>query len=260
MILIGKGETAEVYRIGNRALKLFYINTPLEMIKREYDSVKMIGDHLELAPKVYDFYHHERQGYYMDYIGGKPLLDLMTNENYKVIIMEFANCHRILHQRVCNFELFSLMDQLAKFIKTLKVYSQEMIVWLLSILSELPDGHSILHGDFMPYNVHDHFQILDWSDVMIGPADGDVARTIYFLLDPSSHPFPINSIVKDYLEGYYKDKIPYKILHKWLIINGALGYAMAVDTGEVNDFFIRMRTFVYNNFKEVYSDRLWNWE
>lgn len=260
MKLIGKGETAEVYLLNKRVLKIFKEDIPKTYALREYEAVKRIGDLLDDAPIVFEFYEKDRLGYYMEFVEGKSIESVMTEDNYRNYAVLLGQHHKELHEKEYNFDLISLKSNLKRFINSLQIYDQSVLRWLLDILDTLDDGISILHGDFMPYNIHEGFKVLDWSDVMKGPGHADVARTVYFLLDPELNHYPFKNIVKHYLEGYYRDRIPYEILHKWLIINAALGYVMAVEEKAMNDYFERMHQFVLNNYRSMYSDKLLVWE
>lgn len=260
MKLIGQGETAKVYLVGNRVVKIFNKNISKDYALKEYHAVREIGLAIEEAPNVYEFYQGEALGYYMDYIKGKTIDVIMTQTNYKDYSKELGVHHRLLHKKVLNLPLISLKDNLKRFISSLSVYDEWILEWLLELLNTLEDGNSILHGDYMPYNILEGFKVLDWSDVMKGPAEADVARTIYFMLESGDRKFPVKNIVKHYLEGYYKDRIPFEVLHKWLIINAALAYAIAVDENTLSDYFNRLNRFVENNYKDLYSDKLFIWE
>lgn len=55
---------------------------------------------------------------------------------------------------------------------------------LLDRLADLPDGDSLCHGDFHPYNLigsPEALTIIDWLDAASGPAAADICRTLVIL-------------------------------------------------------------------------------
>jgi aminoglycoside phosphotransferase (APT) family kinase protein len=70
-----------------------------------------------------------------------------------------------------------------------KVLAEPIRARLLEKLAALPEGHSLCHGDFHPFNVVGPLEsptLLDWLDACSGPPTADVCRT--FVLWSRSNP------------------------------------------------------------------------
>lgn len=272
MILLGTGETAEVYKINDYVVKLFFKGASHQEIDREYDAVKQIGSQIPFAPRVYDKIKIEdRYGYEMEEITGELYLKVIDKEPE---LLDFhgrllGSSHRNLHEfDVKEIKLISLRTNMLAYFDHLTVFNKEIINWAKEIIKSLPEGRSILHGDYMPYNLmykHKQLYAMDWCDVMIGHGDADVARTLHFIICAYDHEEALYTIkqkefVKSYLNGYYDNEIPYETLHKWLLVNAMIEYDLSVKENELNNYVVELKDFIESNYRAMYSKWLFDRE
>lgn len=265
MLKIGEGETAEVFRIeGGKVLKLFREEMfDQEDFFLEYHTAKYMGETTEFAPKVYEQMSvASRRGYIMEEIEGVLFQDEI--EHNPDDLMKYADqlgkSHRMLHdkqvtQALC--ELDNCEAFLKDFLKRNTCFSDKVNLWLMEILENLPSKQSLLHGDFMPYNMiirNGELQVLDWAEPSLGPAILDVARTVNFIVDPTDHPLSVMtqnaaSFTRHYLKGYYKDEIMDKeLLNSALLINAAAEVAWAERSKQGDDYSEYLKSFIMDNY------------
>lgn len=265
MFKIGEGETSEVYRIEEgKVLKLFREDMfDHEDFFLEYHTAKHLGDTTEFAPKVYEqMTVDSRRGYTMEEIEGvlfQEEIELNADRllNYA---KQLGQTHRILHDKEITPELCEL-NKCKSFFKCFltrnTIFSEEVNTWLLELLASLPLKQSLLHGDFMPYNMmikNGTLQVLDWAEPSIGPAILDIARTINFIVDPTDYPMSVmtkNAVLftRHYLKGYYEDEtIDKKTLHKGLLLNAATEVAWAKRCNQSDDYSEYLKTFILDNY------------
>ncbi|MCH4888004.1 aminoglycoside phosphotransferase family protein [Acidaminobacter sp. JC074] len=263
MILIGSGEFGNVFRIEpGRVVKLFDDSQYLEM---EFRTCKYIGDQTPFGPKVYNRVDLSgRSGYEMEEIMGDLLLDRIEETSLNDYGLLMGKCHREVHDyNTDHLTLYNIHDIMEKHIERLDNFSQEDKLWLHEILKSLPRGKSLLHGDFMPYNLicsDQGLKALDWSDAVLGPAEADIARTLYFIIDPHDHDQAAykssNKFIEAYLNGYYGNKTTMGIIRKWLLLNVVFEYDQLVSEGQNTFFTERLKNYISNNKQSLGSDNL----
>lgn len=278
MIKIGEGETSEVYRIeGGKVLKLFREDMfDQEDFFLEYHTAKHLGDTTEFAPKVYDQVTvNSRRGYTMEEVDGMLFQDEIELNADKLLIYakQLGQTHKILHDKELTQELCELNNCKAffkSFLSRNACFSDEVNTWLLELLESIPIKDSLLHGDFMPYNMmikNGKLQVLDWAEPSLGPAVFDIARTINFIVDPTDYPTSVmtkhaDSFVRNYLKGYFKEeKIDKVILHKGLLLNAATEVAWAERSNQSDEYSEYLKTFILDNYDSkvnVYMEVLKN--
>jgi len=265
MILLGSGETGSVYSIGKgRVVKLFHED---RYIEDEYKACKYMGDQTPFAPRIYELVEMEgKKGYEMQEIEGELLLDLLDGSgDFEILAKLVGESHRVIHDYDgSHLKLPNLKDVMFLHIDQLKHFNEVMKEWLRGLLEDLPSGHALLHGDFMPYNLiysEGRLTALDWSDAMMGPAEADIARSIYFILDPNDYDDAVftkksNKFIEAYLNGYYGNRSTMGIIRRWLLINVVFQYDIMISKGIVNDFSDRLKTYIDKNFEKLGSDSL----
>ncbi|MBI9011519.1 MAG: phosphotransferase [Clostridiales bacterium] len=278
MIKIGEGETSEVYRIeGGKVLKLFREDMfDQEDFFLEYHTAKHLGDTTEFAPKVYDQVTvNSRRGYTMEEVDGMLFQDEI--EDNKDRLRYYANLlgqmHRQLHDKKVTPELCELNDCktfFRSFLNRNTCFSKDINSWLLELLENIPSKQSLLHGDFMPYNMmikNGKLQVLDWAEPSLGPAVFDIARTINFIVDTTDYPTSVmtkNAVLftQYYLKGYYKDEtIDKEIIHKGLLLNAATEVAWAERSNQSDEYSEYLKMFILDNYHSediVYMEAIKN--
>lgn len=265
MILIGSGDSADVYQIGHgRVLKLFNDN---EYFTREYEACKYIGDMTPFAPQVFEkVYVDNKDGYEMQELIGELFIDVIDDSDELEYYGELmGQSHKMLHSwDSSSLELPYLKERLRIYIEQLSYISDDIKNWVISILDDFEDDRSLLHGDYMPYNLmylDGKLTAMDWSDAMLGPKEADIARTLYFIIDPNDYEdakytLKCNKFIEAYLSGYYGNERPVSIIHQWLIINAIIELDRFLASGISNKFTQRLNDFIHNNLKEMGSDYL----
>lgn len=191
---IGEGNTAELFLLdGERVLKLFREGYSRDSVKYEYNNHRCICTLTDNVPQIYELAEHDgRFGYIMQYIRGRSLAsDMMNEAGFESAMALFTKLHKGL--------LESKTDDA-------RSYKE----WMLGVLAEknapgslienirdLPDGNSLCHGDFHPFNIiitdDGRPYIIDFANICKGPAEYDIART-YMLLNEADTDVPAAEI------------------------------------------------------------------
>lgn len=278
MIKIGEGETADVYRVKKgQVLKLFkeeFYDT--ESFNLEFTASKHIGSISSFAPKIYEkVTHGSRYGYIMEEYEGS-LFQKIIDENklhFTTYARELGKLHRELHDKEITKELSKLpkcCDFLEEMLLRQTIFSDEITTWLISLLKKLSTPESLLHGDFMPYNIiyaNDGMKIIDWAEPSIGPAVLDVARTINYIKDTTDFVESIitmnsNDFILNYLCGYeFQNSIEIDRLHEAFLINAACEVTWAEKSKNVDEYSDYLKELIIKNFKSdsyIYIDEMSN--
>lgn len=210
--VIGKGAQATVYRSEQYAIKVF--DESCDKTGVFYEAlVNSIIENTDLpVPKNYEVLNINNQmAIKMDYIKGISLFECISKnpENIMVYMESMVKLHKKIHTKKATVPL-SLKGRLRNKIvdnKELSVTAKEKI---LDILTRLPDGNELCHGDFHGYNImvdDDKYWIIDWVDSTYGCAEGDVCRTymMYMLHAPEQGEIYLDLYCKD--TGTEKEKI-----------------------------------------------------
>ena len=205
--IIGKGGNGTVYRIDEDTIvKMYRPSVSLEQIEREREFAKTAL--INGAPCViaYDVVKcGDCYGIVFEMLKSDTLGHAMSKnpdkfeeyvEKYVALAKElhsadikkgsFTNIKTVLHNRV---------PRLAKWC------SEEEMQLLDSLIDEMPDGHSIIHGDLHPGNImiqDGELVLIDMPEVTMGPEIWDLTG-IY--RDLVSAPRNANDEVKKVLEG-----------------------------------------------------------
>jgi len=271
MLKIGEGETSEVYRVSDeKVVKLFKaaMYDPEDFLL-EYNTAKHIGNTTDFAPKVYEQINIQaRHGYVMDEIYGCLFQDEIDNKPEKLsqYASQLGIAHKKLHETEITDELCELSSCngfLRSFPNRNTVFSKDVSAWLIELLDSLPTKQSLLHGDFMPYNImyqNGELKILDWAEPSLGSTILDVARTVNFIVDSTDYPNSIitensDQFVESYLSGYYgNNKIEKDDLHKGLLVNAAAEVAWAERSNQSDSYSEYLKSFITNNYESKNSE------
>lgn len=265
MNLIGSGESADVYSIGHgRVVKLFYDG---HYSIDEYNACKYMGDMTSFAPQVFkEVTIDGKKGFEMEELIGQLLIDVIDESSdirYYAELM--GKAHKDLHDwDSSKLELPQLKVGLTRYLASLKHLEKHLVDWGLELLKDLEDGRSLLHGDFMPYNLmylDDTLKMMDWSDAMLGPGVADIARSLFFIINPndyedSKYTLESNIFIEAYLNGYYGNEPVMDELQKWLIINVIIELDGLLASNISNNFTKRLRDYLNHNYDEMGSDYL----
>jgi uncharacterized protein (TIGR02172 family) len=180
------GRQAEIYDWGEgRVLKLFLGNWP-EAARHEFAISKLAYSQGARTPKPLEIVEKDgKPGIVFEKVEGPSLLRLLGTRPWQVrqLAREFAELHHTVHR--CKApELPSARPELEKVIQSRQQLSETTRSVLLKIISKLPDGDTLIHGDFHPDNVmvtSRGLVIIDWPNAARGCPMADVARTTIML-------------------------------------------------------------------------------
>ena len=182
--LIGRGRTADVYAWGEgQVLKLLHAGVPEREARYEADATRRVRALGLAAPETGDCLQVEgRWGIVFERVNGPVMMRATAKAPWRL-----ATYARILaelqvtnHRRHCP-ELPSLREKLERKIRSAPFLEAGVKATLSDMLSELPDGDAVCHGDMHPDNVilSDHGPVLiDWLDARHGHPLADLARTM----------------------------------------------------------------------------------
>ncbi len=194
--MIAKGATAEVYEYEEgKICKLFFEGYPVEYINIEYQNAKVMF-YLNLnVPKPFEVVTMDnRTAIIYERIYGKTLWEIWEeNEDKKNEGLDvFVQIHKELLSHHSK-DVLSYKEFLTGMLRGKSVESQE----LYEEINALPDGDSILHGDFHPGNILVKVDgtpiIIDFMNICYGPQLYDIARTFFLLT------YHGESVAKSYL-------------------------------------------------------------
>jgi len=183
---IAFGRQAEIFDWGEgRVLKLFLGNWP-EAARHEFTVSRLAYMQGARTPQPLEIVEKDgRPGIVFEKVEGPSLLSLLGLRPWQARQMarQFAGLHHTVHR--CKApELPSVRPELVKFIQSFQQLSTLTRSALLKVLSRLPDGDCLLHGDFHPDNVmvtSKGMVIIDWPNAVSGCPLADVARTTILL-------------------------------------------------------------------------------
>ena len=192
--MVGVGNTAEVFDYGEgKVCKLFYQGYPKDAVKREFWNATEVQRRGLPVPKVFEMVEAKgRTGIVYEKIAGKSMLKCIFKNSGKVgfYLEEFVRLQKnwLKEASVQSASVLSYKEYLRMQIKGV---GQEEAS-LLEEINALPEGVTLLHGDFHPGNVlisTEHRPIvIDFMNVCKGPALYDIVRT-YFLLKEKDEAF-----------------------------------------------------------------------
>lgn len=242
---IGEGQDSEVYLLdNNRVLKLFRDSKDDKVAIREMEILRIIDKTGISVPKVYEYIHTEgRPGFIMERIDGNSIIAVIEKKPYLMLRMSklFGKSHSEIHKKDAPIEIPLIKEEMKNCIKTVSCLSIEIIEYTIKLLSELPSGNSICHGDYNPANVIINFEnpvFLDWGGVSKGDSAADVAHTLLILKNgqfPPNTPFILKFIfglgrktfANIYFQTYRKySSLDLSVLSKWEMVRavGRLAY------------------------------------
>ena len=193
--MVGIGNTAEVFDFcDGKVCKLFYQGYPKEAVKREFRNATEVQRLSLPVPKVFEMVESEgRTGIVYEKIVGKSMLECIIEnpgtagfylEEFVMLQKKWLKGASVQSASVLSYKEFLRM--------LINGAGQEAEVSLFKEINALPEGDTLLHGDFHPGNVlisTEHRPVvIDFMNVCRGPALYDIART-YFLLKEKDEAF-----------------------------------------------------------------------
>jgi len=179
---IGAGMSAVIYARNGIAAKVFRDSQFRRQAFQEAFTMAVVESLNIPAPRIYGVETFQnRPVILMDHIKGASLLDIGLENPEKVgeCIGIAVELQAAMHQSVLN-DFRPLRMVLKGNILGSPGLSQEEKDKLLSMLSTLPDGDALCHGDFHGGNIlfdGTKYYIIDWAEVACGDPAADACRS-----------------------------------------------------------------------------------
>ena len=179
---IAQGRTASIYTWEDtRVVKLFSSEFQADAVK-EHLAINLAYDAGLPVPSVHGVVDVDgKKGIVMEHIRGPLMMDVMGSRPWKMtnLSKRMAGLHAEVHNCTTR-ELPVLNDKLESRIRNSSEVPDDIKEPVITILSALPSGNAICHGDFHTRNIimtKDRPVIIDWVDATRGNPVADVART-----------------------------------------------------------------------------------
>ncbi len=221
MELIGKGNTAEVFDVGEgKILKLFVPGYPREPVELEFSNARKMESFGLPVPACYEMTEVDgRYGIVYEKVPGTDLYSYIvrTGEFQKGLEILVGFQKQIL-EKECS-DLLSYKD-------FIKLVIGDRDPGAFEKIDRLPDGNTVCHGDFHPFNIliadSGEAKIIDFMNVCRGPREYDIARSYYLMKGEGPVEPQTQALLQAYLQMHgvtEADLEPYfeviGICHKW---------------------------------------------
>lgn len=179
---IGSGMTAVIYARDGIVAKVFREGQRKTEVFKEAFILSLVGELGIPAPNVYSVETFcGRTAVLMDQVRGISIADIIQKNPEKTdYYLDRAVELQIAMHKVSSSEFRPMRMMLNGMITASPGLSPEEKERLCTMLSELPDGLSICHGDFHPGNIlldGESYKIIDWAEVTCGCPAGDACRS-----------------------------------------------------------------------------------
>ena len=221
--LIGSGAQADVYCVGNKAIKLFKEHCLKAEVFYEAAIHSMVENIKLPIPKIYEVIEYKgRMAIVMDLIEGTSMKQIIRNDinnidSYIDIIIDL----QIKIHSINAFGFPKMKDRLPQCITNSTVLNNQQKEKLMVLLNRFNKGISLCHGDYHFNNLimtNKTLMVIDWVDATCGSPEADLCRTymLYSLYAPKG-------FADMYLNVYcQKTNKAHNEILKWLpIIAGA---------------------------------------
>ena len=180
--LIGAGKEAEVYGRGTTVLKLYRSPASKASAFREAATLAAIETSGLRVPRVKEVSRFGRRwGIVMSRAAGVSYGASIAARPHET--SAYLDAMVKLHGQVhtcAGAKLPALKSRLESAIRSASLLPAAQQVRLLSLLAGLPDGTSLCHGDFHPWNILGSTRsatVIDWLDASRGDPAADVCRS-----------------------------------------------------------------------------------
>ena len=182
---LGEGREAEVYlQADGTVLKLMRDAAHGERVCREASACSTLCRSAGVAPRVIETVTIEgRPGLVMERVDGISMLLRLEQRPLTVfaVAAALARAHLSVHEMLAPSALPSVHDQLAERIARAALLPDDVRELALRLLSSLPAGDRLCHGDFHIGNVMGSLTepvVIDWGYASKGDPVGDVAQSV----------------------------------------------------------------------------------
>lgn len=175
-----RGNTAEVSVYStDKVCKLFYAGIPYEYVLQEFENAKKSVFLGICVPEPFEIIERNgRYGIIYEQIHGVPMRECMKEE---YVFEQFI----IEHTKILNLSSDQLISYKDLMIAMLQERGRGDSGNLIEEILALPDGNTVLHGDYHPGNImitaQGELVVIDLLNMSCGPREYDVARTFFLL-------------------------------------------------------------------------------
>ena len=238
--LIAQGGQALIYEIDdNKILRVLRSKEEGATLKAEIATMTALYEKGKTVPKIYDYIEIDgKPAIVMEHLHGLSMLELFKKQPLKLAAnaVLLANLHLETAEAAEGLPLMSINDRAAYLTEKADIPEAELKAFVLALLSELPRGNSICHGDFHPGNIiinNKKYYIIDWFGATSGDIQSDIAHT--YLILRNTPKMPGLSKAQITLQDWYGSLLSRKYLYacnrlhkidwgnfsKWLIVRAA---------------------------------------
>jgi tRNA A-37 threonylcarbamoyl transferase component Bud32 len=186
--LLAQGGQAEIYELDkDKVIRVLRNINDEENLKLEMSIMNSLKEKGKNVPKVYEYLKIEgRPSIIIERLYGDSMLDGIRKKPLQLLKQaeKLGKLHIEVAASAVGLDVVSINDRAAHLIPTSKKLDHELEKFVLDILSELPRGNDICHGDFHPGNIiitRGQYYVIDWFGVTSGEKLSDIAHT-YLLL------------------------------------------------------------------------------
>lgn len=186
--LLAQGGQAEIYELDkDKVIRVLRNINDEEHLKLEMSIMNSLKEKGKNVPKVYEYLKIEgRPSIIIERLYGDSMLDGIRKKPLQLLKQaeKLGKLHIEVAASAVGLDVVSINDRAAHLIPTSKKLDHEHEKFVLDILSELPRGNDICHGDFHPGNIiitRGQYYVIDWFGVTSGEKLSDIAHT-YLLL------------------------------------------------------------------------------
>lgn len=191
--MISSRDTAKVYKVDNKAVKVFKAEHPVSEVLNEALNTARVQETGLNIPKILEISKiNDQWAITTEFIEGKTVSKLMEEDpdNVQKYIDMMVDLQLEINAKRCPL-LNRMKEKLTRQIQSLNEINDSTKYELLTRLEGMPKHVKLCHGDFNPSNIiisGNKAYILDWVHATQGNASSDVART-YLLLSLQSEKY-----------------------------------------------------------------------
>jgi tRNA A-37 threonylcarbamoyl transferase component Bud32 len=263
--IIGVGSTAQVIVLNeNTVAKQFFEHVSDSSIENEYARSNAVMECGLPVPVIFEKVElNGKSALLYERINGFPLTKKLSKQPWTVfnLINQMTNLQVLMHDKeISEFpQQKDIMKQKLNLANELTAEEKRLITGLLS---KLPSGNSICHGDFHPDNIlltEAGPIIIDWADATQGNRFADLARTLIILqyggLPSEMKPFKSKAVlyVRNLLAGQYIRSykrffdFPLDSLEKWILPVAAARLSENISVLEKEKLVMLVKQYIKND-------------
>lgn len=189
------GGQAEIFEVDeNTVLRVLRNPEDEGLLKTEYEVMKMLKAAGLDVPEVYEYLIVDgRPALLVERIKGVSMMEVMLKNPLKAVsyIKLLAKLHCEILSVKAPKDLRDVKKQAAFLTGKSNVLNESKKEFVQSVISQVPEGESLCHGDFHPGNIlisGNRYCVIDWFGATKGAPASDVADTYLLFKSTSTVP------------------------------------------------------------------------